>query len=179
MEIEQLRKSHAKHITLTNPEWAFTVNLRNLVSHEFATQGYLTLATFDAVLDWKLRQQRKRTEKHRSGNTTDLVRELTGTFWRVKHNDPDKLLDIKLGVLMSIPGVGIGVASSILTLSGPANFAVIDFRNWEVLYSEKKQQFTVSDYKRYLADVRKLARKLDCDVREVDFLLWKEFESLT
>lgn len=178
MKIERLRKSHVKHITLTNPEWALTVNLRNLVGHEFATQGYLTLQTFDSVLDWKLRQQRKRTEKHRSENTVDLIRELTGTFWRVKHNDPDKLVEIKLGVLMSIPGTGIGVASSLLTLSDPANFAIIDFRNWKVLYSEDKHQFTVPKYKKYLADVRQLADQLDCDVQEIDFLLWKEFEDL-
>ena len=178
MEIERLRESHKKHITLTNPEWAFTVNLRNLVCHEFATQDYLTSQTFDAVLDWKLRQQRKRTEKHRSENTADLIRELTGAFWRVQHNDLDKLVEIKLSVLMSIPGTGIGVASTILTLSNPANFAIIDFRNWKVLYSEDKRQFTVPEYKKYLVDVRRLANQLDCDVQEIDFLLWKEFEAL-
>lgn len=154
------------------------MNLRNLVGHEFATQGYLTLQTFNSVLDWKLHQQRKRTEKHRGGNSVDLISELTGTFWRVKHKDPDKLMEIKLEVHMSIPGTGIGVASSLLTLSDPANFAIIDFRNWKVLYSEDKRQFTVPEYKKYLADVRKLAEQLDCDVQEIDFILWKEFEDL-
>jgi thermostable 8-oxoguanine DNA glycosylase len=178
MEIERLRKSHEKHITLTNSEWERTMGLRNLVGHEFSTQGYLTLQTFNKVLDWKLRQQRKRTEKLRIENTADLIRELTGTFWRVKHNAPDKVVEIKLGVLMSIPGTGIGVASALLTLSDPANFAIIDFRNWKVLYSEDKRHFTVPEYKKYLADVRQLAEQLDCDVQEVDFLLWKEFEDL-
>jgi hypothetical protein len=176
--VEHLRKLHQKYITPNDPEWALTLNLRGCVSSEFATLGHLTLKTFDSVLDWKLRQQRKRTEKHRSQNNNNLIRELTGAFWRVQHDSSDKLLEIKLKILQSIPGVGIGVASTILTLSNPANFAIIDFRNWKVLYAQDKQGFTVSEYKKYLADMQKLASQLHCDVQEIDFILWKEFETL-
>lgn len=148
------------------------------MKHEFATQGWLTLQTFDAILEWKLRKQRNRTERHRDGNTADLIKELTGTSWRVKHENLVKELDMRLQVLMAIPGTGIGVASAILTLADPENFGIIDFRNWKVLYREDKRQFTTSDYKRYLKDVRGLASQLDCDVQEVDYVLWREFEQL-
>jgi hypothetical protein len=179
MEIAHLRKSRSKYITLNNRAWAETIELRNRVCHEFVSQGCLALQTFNDVLDWKLGRQRKRTDKHRRGNAAELIRELTGAFWRVQHCDPDKLLKIKLSVLQSIPGVGIGVASTILTLSDPAHFAIIDFRNWEVLYSEEKHGFSVSEYKKYLVDVRNLASQLNCDVQEIDFVLWNEFDLIS
>lgn len=179
INIDELKKYRQQLITLTNPEWAYIVNLRNLVRHEFATQGWLTIQTFDAVLDWKLRQQRKRTEKHRADNTPDLIRELTGTFWRIKHPNPETELEIKLAILLAIPGAGIGVASALLTLTFPEDYAIIDFRNWKVLSAkdgEDKRQFTSTEYKQYLVKVRELAKALDCDVQEIDYLLWKEFE---
>lgn len=177
MDINNLKKVRQKLITESNPEWAFALNLRNLVRHEFATQGWLTSPTLDAILDWKLRKQRNRTEKHRNGNTAELIMELTGAFWRIRHENPDKELDVKLAVLMAIPGTGIGIASAIQTLATPENFGIIDFRNWKVLYNEDKRQFTTTEYKRYLEDVRKLASQLDCDVQEVDYILWKKFET--
>jgi hypothetical protein len=173
MNIDNLKAKHQSLIDSSNPEWVDILNLRYLVRHEFEFCGFLTFSTFDAVIDWKLRKQRNRTEKHRGGNSADLIQELTGAFWRVKHKDKDKLLGIRLAILLAIPGVGIGVASAIFTLCYPSEYAIIDFRNWKALYGKDKKQFTVADYKQYLRDVRDLAGDLDCDVQEVDYLLWK------
>jgi hypothetical protein len=78
--------------------------------------------------------------------------------------------------LLAIPGVGIGVASAIFTLCYPREYAIIDFRNWKVLYGENKRQFSQADYKKYITDMRELAEKVDCEVQELDYLLWKEYE---
>ena len=176
MNIENLKAKHQSLIVSSNSEWTQILSLRSLVRHEFENYGFLTITTFDAVINWKLRKQRNRTEKHRVGNSTELIKEHTGAFWRVKHEDKDKLLAIQIAILLAIPGVGIGVASAIFTLCYPDEYAIIDFRNWKVLYGKDKTQFTVSEYKRYLLDVRDLASKLDCDVQEVDYVLWKEYE---
>ena len=72
--------------------------------------------------------------------------------------------------------MGIGVASAIIALSHPEDYAIIDFRNWKVLYGEDRRQFSQADYKKYLTDMRELAEKVDCDVQELDYLLWKEYE---
>jgi thermostable 8-oxoguanine DNA glycosylase len=53
---------------------------------------------------------------------------------------------------------------------------VIDFRNWKVLYGEDKRQFSQANYKKYLTDMREFAEKVDCEVQELDYLLWKEYE---
>jgi hypothetical protein len=178
MNIHRLRTLRQKLITPNNGEWVSVISLRNLVRGEFVRQGYLTSQTYHTVLDWKLRRQRNRTERHREGNTEDLIRELTGTFWRVSHPNAEKEMEIKLKVLMAIPGTGLGVASAIFTLSTPETFAIIDFRNWRVLYNEVKRTFTLTEYKQYLEDIRQIALQLACDVQEVDYLLWKEYEKL-
>jgi hypothetical protein len=176
MNTDNLKAKHQSLIDSSNPEWVYILSLRNLVRHECNAHGFLTISTFDAILDWKLRAQRQRAEKHRIGNSADLIQELTGAFWRVKHEDKDKLLDIRLAILLAIPGVGIGVASAIFTLCYPDEYAIIDFRNWKVLYGEDKRQFSQADYKKYLTDMRELAEKVDFEVQELDYLLWKEYE---
>ena len=178
MEIDRLQALHRQLITMNNPEWAELVALRDSVQAEFASHGHLTSDTYYAVLDWKLRRQRNRTEKHRKGNPEELIKELTGTFWRARHPNGGKELEVKMKVLMAIPGIGLGVASAILTLSTPDRFGIIDFRNWRVLYHEEKRNFSLSEYKRYLLDIRKLAHQLPASVQEIDYLLWKTFERL-
>jgi len=107
MDIGRLRTLRQQLITPNNAEWLSVVNLRNLVRGEFENQGYLNSQTYHTVLDWKLRRQRNRTERHREDNTEDLIRELTGTFWRVSHPDAEKEMEIKLKVLINV-GNGVG-----------------------------------------------------------------------
>lgn len=149
MNINRLRTLHQQFITPDNAEWVEVVDLRNKIRREFERQGYLNAETYETILNWKLRRQRNRTEKHREENTEDLIRELTGTFWRVTHPNSEKQMEIKLKILMALPGTGLGVATAILTLSTPATFAIIDFRNWRVLYAELKRTFTMPDYKKW------------------------------
>ncbi len=162
-----------------NSEWRDTLDLRQLVQHEFQMHGYLSFTTYEKVLDWKLRKQRKRTEKYRSGITNELVQEISGCFNRVRHENEEIERKIKINILSAIPGVDIGVASAILTLAYPNIYAIIDFRVWKVLYGEDKHSFSIGDYGKYLIDVRKIAKSLNCDVQNVDFLLWNEFENLS
>ena len=96
MNIKNLIAKHQSLIVSSNSEWTQILSLRKLVRHEFDARGFLTASTFDAVIDWKLRKQRNRTEKHRVGNSAELIQDLTGAFWRVKHEDNDKLLAIQL-----------------------------------------------------------------------------------
>jgi len=178
MNIDRLITLRQQFITTNNAEWVSVVKLRDLVKGDFKRQGYLNTQTYHTVLDWKLRRQRNRTERHRENNTEDLITELTGTFWRVTHPNAEKQMEIKLKILMAIPGTGLGVASAILTLSTPQTFGIIDFRNWRVLYNELKRTFTLTEYKKYLESIRQFAAQLTCDVQEVDYLLWKEYENL-
>ena len=162
---------------MSNPAWRETLAVRKLVQHDFQMHGHLTPATFEAVLDWKLRKQRNRTKKLRSCLTADLVRHITTCVAQVKHKDEKIEREIKLRVLCALPGVGLGVATAILTLAHPKDYGIIDFRAWKVLYGEDKRVFTVGDYAKYLADLRKIAVELGCDAQEADFLLWEAYDT--
>ena len=159
----------------SNPAWRNLLAIRELVQNNFRTLGHLSHSTFESILDWKLRQQRNRTEIHRACLTADIIMKTTTCFDQVKHEDEKIERDIRLNVLCALPGVGMGVATAILALAHPKDYGIIDFRAWNVLYGTEKRIFTVSDYDRYLADLRKIRAILGCDAQEVDFLLWDAY----
>ena len=56
--------------------------------------------------------------------------------------------------LRELHGADVRVASAILTAYDPNRFAVVDWKAWEALCGEEKQNFKSEDYARYLQDVR-------------------------
>lgn len=69
--------------------------------------------------------------------------------------------------------VSVPVASAILALVFPEKYAVIDFRVWRQVFDEERTTFSVSDYKRYLHEIQRLAHELGWQVQEVDFAIWE------
>jgi hypothetical protein len=70
-------------------------------------------------------------------------------------------------------GVGVPVASAVLALVFPEEYGVIDFRGWWQIFGEKRSIFSISDYKRYLCELRHLADELNWPVQEVDLAIWE------
>ncbi len=134
---------------------------------------YLTAAEFDAILHWKLRGQYRRQAGIRQTNTDDVIRIVTGAALSVSHPDEDYEIELRLGILCSLRGVGVPVASAILALVFPETYAVIDFRGWRQIFGEAKRTFSVADYKRYLREVKRLAAELGWLVQEVDLAIWE------
>lgn len=134
---------------------------------------YLTAAEFDAILQWKLRGQYGRRAGIRQANTEDVVQIVTGAALSVSHPDEDYEVELRLGILGSLRGVGIPVASAILALVFPEQYAVIDVRGWRQIFGEVKRTFSVADYKRYLREVKRLAVELGWLVQEVDLAMWE------
>jgi len=135
---------------------------------------YLTLDEFNRVLQWKLRGQYGRQRERRKANTDDVIRVVTGAALSIEHSDKDYEIELRFGILCSLRGVGVPVASAVLALVFPERYAVIDFRGWRQVFGEdKKDEFKVSDYKRYLREVQKLAQELGWLVQEVDLAIWE------
>ncbi len=87
-----------------------------------------------------------------------------------------------MAVLQALPGVGMGVASAILTLTSPQDYGVIDFRVWELVFGrskngERKQTFTAKNYLDYLKAIRCFAIQNRVPTQHVDFALWKAWET--
>ena len=151
---------------------------QRLISHlssikEAREPLYLDSDDFEAILRWKLAQQYSRQVELRKGNTNEIIKTVTYVALNITHEDEEYEIDLRLNLLMSLRGIGVPVASAILTLVYPEKYAVIDFRGWNQLFGERKQSFTIRDYKRYLIAIRKMAGELDWTPQEVDHAIWE------
>ena len=74
--------------------------------------------------------------------------------------------------------MGISVASAILMAYNPEKFTPIDWRVWNALFllceldRPYPKNLKKDDYIEYLKACRKLARKLNIDLRTLDRALW-------
>lgn len=134
---------------------------------------FLTLTEFNEILMWKLRSQYGRQREIRQQNTDPIVRIVTGAAFIIKHDNNEYETELRLGVLTSIKGVAVPVASAILALVFPNDYCVIDFRGWRQVFNQEKNYFTNTDYRRYLAEVRKIAAEINWPVQEVDLAIWE------
>jgi hypothetical protein len=134
---------------------------------------YLTRIDLDEILQWKLRGQYGRSKILRGLNTEEIVRQITELALNINHSDKDYELELRINLLCALRGVGIPVASAILALVYPQDYAVIDFRGWRQIFEDKRSMFSINDYKKYLREVRRLARELNWTTQEVDLVIWE------
>jgi hypothetical protein len=174
MKNEELETLKSKYISLSNKEWVEILNLRKKINENISKYSCIKIDTFEEILKWKLRKQKGRTEKHRKYNTEEIINTITSSAIKIDHQKSNIRDQIRTSILMSIPGVGIGVASAVLALTFPETYGVIDYINWRVLYGTDKNTFSINDYQNYLNDLRSMARKLNVNVQDVDYLLWKK-----
>jgi thermostable 8-oxoguanine DNA glycosylase len=133
---------------------------------------YLTSAEFDEILKWKLGVQYSRQQNARKVNTEEIIRSITGLALNICHPDIDYELELRIGILSSIRGVGVPVASAILALIYPDKYGVIDFRVWRQIFGNEATNFTISDYKKYMRVLRGFSLELGWSVQEVDIAIW-------
>jgi hypothetical protein len=134
---------------------------------------YLTAEEFDEILRWKLIQQYGRGRALRAANTDDVVRAVTGTALTITHADEDYEIELRVGILCTLRGVGVPVASAVLALIYPEKYAVIDFSGWRQVFGRDRRMFSIADYEAYLFEIRKLTDKLGWPVQEVDHAIWE------
>ena len=134
---------------------------------------YLTLEEFDRILRWTLRGHYPRQRVLRTANTDDVVRAVTRCVFALSLDDKEYELELRINLLRALRGVEIPVASAVLALVLPDEYAVINFRNWRQVFGEERRTFSLSDYKSYLEKIRPLARELGWRVQEVDLAIWE------
>jgi thermostable 8-oxoguanine DNA glycosylase len=139
---------------------------------------YLTSVEFEEILRWKLRGQFGRQQAQRTVNTEEVVRLVTGLALAITHVDEEYELELRMAILCALRGVGVPVASAILTLVYPDKYAVIDFRVWRQVFDEDKKTFLIGDYKRYMQVIRQLANELGWSVQQVDVAIWEYDRSM-
>jgi len=85
----------------------------------------------------------------------------------------------KLALLTMLNGVSIPMASSILTLTNPRRYGVIDIRVWQLLYkmgtvmtNPDGAGFSFKHWSRYLTILRHFARKYRVGARDIERTLF-------
>ncbi len=177
MNTKEIREKRRNLISESNPEWQHILNLRFEVQRDFKNNQSLSIPTFEKILEWKLRNMRSQVEKIRSFSPDSLIKSITKCYYEIDHPNDEMKTKIKMQVLLSIPWVGIGISSAILTLHEPQFYGIMDLRSWSVLFQKEKKTFSIKGYMVYLRRIRELAKENDCDVQEIDYILWKEYET--
>ncbi len=134
---------------------------------------YLTAAEFEEILTWKFGRQAQRHRERRQANTDRVIRSVTRLALNLTHPDRDYELGLRLSILCTLRGVSLLVASAVLALTFPDEYAVIDFRVWRQLFTEQRYSFSIAHYRKYMRVMRRLARQLNWPVQEVDHAIWE------
>lgn len=136
---------------------------------------YLEENELEEILRWKLRSRYKWLKEQRKANSQDKIKAITKIAFNFSHSNDDIETELKLTILSTLVGVGIPVASAILTLCYPQKYAVIDIRNWRQVYPDNpKTTYTTADYIKYLKDIQEQARKYGVTPQEFDIAIWKK-----
>jgi hypothetical protein len=115
-----------------------------------------------AIIHWKSSRPKGRIM---TGNTPEEVSEALRMAASAKQGRT------AVGVLCGLNGVGVPVASAILTAIHPRRYTVIDWRALKAL-GAKKSWLTVDDYLQYLGFCKERAAALGISLRDLDRALW-------
>ncbi|MFC2084970.1 hypothetical protein ACFLS9_07935 [Bacteroidota bacterium] len=139
-------------------------------------RGYLTKSGLIEICKWK------------SPRALYLIHQNTGYIIKKESSTAFSSRDEikKILALTKLRGVGLPMASSVLTMSNPQRYGVIDVRVWQILYMLKMVtnnpsgvRFTIKDWQRFLKIIRIYAKKLNVRARDIEltlFYIHKDFQ---
>ncbi len=141
---------------------------------------WLTTIELASIYAWK-EGGRNRHLSDILGNAkadTDVVQELTKEA--MTHTDEYK----RIAILDRLHGVGIAVASTILTVIDPQAYGIIDRRVWRLLYEygevdhdPRGEELSLESWLDYLPKLRHWAAELGTSAREIERRLF-DFDSI-
>jgi len=156
------------------------------LSKEVIHRGYLFREEFINICKWKT----SRPLPHYRKNSESQVRHLTTELVKL-HPDIEAQLVLLMGTKRP-KGVGMAVASALLTVLFPSDYCVIDYRARRCLYWLQNgpsctntyrgfaathdflsQDLSPSIYLRYLGDVTGLAKTRRMTPRQIEMALWQ------
>jgi hypothetical protein len=133
-------------------------------------RGYLTKPELVRVCRWKS----PRAIRHILRNRPNAIRRVTRAAFKSR-SEKKKLL-----LLTSLHGVSIPMASSVLALTNPKSYGVIDIRVWQLLHEMRTvksnavgQGFDFKQWSRYLQILRHFARKYKVGARDIERTLFR------
>jgi endonuclease III len=162
------------------------------ISTAIQSRGYqLTVEELLRISRWKLQSSRNDTNIKK--NTSETVTQQTQAALEASTNTE------AIEALTELSGVGVPVASTILTVAKPSQYAIIDYRAFRGLvgaksdiidsteYSEyaefiehfRRYQKSPESYEYYMNHVREIADTAGLSARQVDMALWAYDKEMT
>ena len=126
-------------------------------------EGDYTRKNFSKIFDWKTNGRGRSRLLHNSDEEIADALSLAVNA---------KTARAAIAVLTGLHGVGVPVASAILTAIDPEHYTVIDFRALEALGSKSADR-SVNFYVDYLDACRQLATDSRTTLRDLDRALWQ------
>jgi len=145
--------------------------LFEIVSPRFARTGTLPPYDFFAIVIWKSNRTKTKIVAglaSTSKTVEALMREVSAA----------SELEPKVNALLQVPGIGLAMASAILTVCHPDEFTVLDYRAWDTLRLSdvpglpSRYPATTSEYLQYCLACKHLAQRVDLSLRDLDRALW-------
>lgn len=170
-----IKADDIRHLRTASPDYAETEALKAEFRKRRKERSpfFLTAEELDRVFRWKLRSQYGRPERHRARNSDAAYRAVTEAAFKIVESDLAYECTVRLGLLVSLPGVGVPVASAVLALTDPHRYCVIDFRGWRSVFGEDRRAFSITDYLRYRTELARIAADLGWPVQEADLAIWE------
>lgn len=154
-------------------DWKTAEGVKDRVTFEkiheaLLKNGFLDGEQLYQVARWKT----PRVSKIVKNNNNNMVKKVTAFALQLPNEK------YKIRILCSLDGIGIPRASTILAMSDPKKYGVIDINAWFALTGEKRQGFGDNHWIWYLEQIRKLAKKHAKTPRQIDMALMKYGQKL-
>ena len=151
-------------------EYELEKQLFGEINRNFKKNKTLSDEEFFKIIIWKSnRVKGKVLEGIKKSNKS--VKQIMRNVYHVK--TPDE----KIEILTKIKGIGLPIASAILTVCYPNKFTILDYRVWDILLKDKKVKAknppkTISEYLDYVDICKNYAKKLKLSLRDFDRTMW-------
>lgn len=140
---------------------SYDTEVLEVVHPTVSAQGYYTDVQFHKVGRWKSRRSSGYLRRNSAQDIQDITQLALGAPERLRH----RVLDL-------LHGVGVPMASALLTIHDPGRYTVLDVRALSTLRSHGELQASQPGYWDYVQLCRKLADQAGCDLRTLDRALW-------
>jgi hypothetical protein len=135
-----------------------------------SVRGAFTRAEFRRMCRWKSPRARLLWEANSAHRVRAVARAVLATRSERR----------RMELLTSLHGVGVPIASAILTLIDPRRYGVLDIRCWQLLFTirsvntnQRGQGFTIPQWEEYLSALRHHARRLGVTARTIEYSLFE------
>jgi hypothetical protein len=145
------------------------------LGEKFRQNNYIEKEDLINVLKWKFQGPlvgRQKMNIERVNKIDDLFIEEVSSLAFKTSND-----QLKFKLLSCIDGVGLSVASVILSFYNPKNYGILDIHSWRGLFNEKEPKNIFASIKpslKFLQELRSISKKYNMACREIEKAYFKE-----